>query len=142
MHDVLELNFLDDSTLWKAVVIENYGSEVREGRLTLNPWQCEARSVGESTTRRTSGRATLLPARYRGRNSSSESPPGDSEKKGRKQKRSRSEMEPSAPKPKKQRGTCVASYESDATFIFIVYASESCGKLKTVRALVGNFVCT
>ena len=66
--DVLELNFLDDPTLWNAVVIENCGSEVREGRLIRmpNPWQCEARAIGESATRPTSGRAALLPARYRG----------------------------------------------------------------------------
>jgi len=83
--DILELNFLDDPTLWKAVVIENCGSEVREGRLirTPNPWQWEARAIGESATRPTSGCAALLPARYRGRNSSSEAPPGDSEKKGK-----------------------------------------------------------
>ena len=129
--DVLELNFLNDPTLWKAVVtIENCDSEVREGRLirTPNLWQREAHAIRESDTRRTSGHATLLPSRYQGRNSSSEAPLGDSEEKGGKQKRSHSEKELSAPKPKKQRGTCVASYESDRTFIFIVYASESCAK--------------
>jgi len=109
--DVVELTFPGDSTLWKAVVIEKCGGEVRGGRLirTPNPWQRETRAIGESTTKRTSGRATLLPARYRGGSSSSEQPPGDSEKKGGKQKRSRSEKEPPAPKPKKQRGTYGAS---------------------------------
>jgi len=29
--DVLELNFLDDSTLWKAVVIENYIVKYEKG---------------------------------------------------------------------------------------------------------------
>lgn len=96
--DVLELAFPGDSKVWKAVVIENGagGSETRDpGRLarTATPWR---ERPGESGVdgRRTSGRPTLPPVRYR---DESDSPP--SEKTVRKRRRS----DP-APKPKKQQG--------------------------------------
>ena len=79
--DVLELDFPGDSKVWKAVVIENGGGggETRvSGRLvrTPNPWWRERPGDSGVDGRRTSGRPTLPPVRYRDRDES-ESPPSE-----------------------------------------------------------------
>ena len=108
--DVLELTFPDDTTIWKAVVIENGGNttgtqEPRRLVRTPNPWQRGRPGESAANGRRTSGRPTLPPVRYRDQEKS-DSPPSEKIV----TKRSRSDP---APKAKKQRGmfcTYVGTY--------------------------------
>ena len=102
--DVLELTFPDDKTIWKAVVIENGGDTTgtREPRRlvrTPNPWRRESPGESPADGRRTSGRTTVPPVRYRD-HERSHSPPSEKTV----TKRSRSDP---APKAKKQRGKFV-----------------------------------